>query len=68
MAELQRQMGKDLEKLKTWLAENKLTLNIIMTEYMLFGSRQRIATQKEVLNLSVNGITLQQVKTLSVFV
>ena len=67
VAELQRQMGKDLEKLKTWLAANKLTLNIVKTEYMLIGSRQRIATQKEVLNLSVNGITLQQVKNAKCF-
>ena len=63
MDELHRQMGKDLEKLKTcWIAANKLTLNIVKTEYMLVGSRQRIATQKEVLNLSVNEITLQQVQ------
>lgn len=60
--ELQRQMGKDLEKLSTWLAVNKLTLNILKTEYMLIGSRQRISTLNEVLNLSVNGVTLQQVK------
>ena len=67
VAELQRQMGKDLEKLKTWLAANKLTLNIAKTEYMLIGSRQRITTEKEVLNLSVNGITLQQVKNAKCF-
>ena len=35
VAELQRQMGKDLEKLKIWLAANELTLNIVKTEYML---------------------------------
>ena len=60
-------MGKDLEMPKTWLAANKMTLNIAKTEYMLIGSHQRIATQKEVLNLSVNGITLQQVKNAKCF-
>ena len=50
-------MNADIEKLKQWLCANKLTLNILKTEYMLIGSRQRIATVTESLDLSINGIT-----------
>ena len=42
--ELQEQMSVDIQCLKNWLIANKLTLNVIKTEYMLVGSRQRIAT------------------------
>ena len=45
--ELQEQMSVELQCLKNWLIANKLTLNIIKTEFMLVGSRQRIATMTE---------------------
>ena len=58
--ELQRQMEKDLHRLTTWLAANKLTLNILKTEYMLTGSINSLGDN---LNLmSVNAITLRHVK------
>jgi len=38
--ELQEQMSVDFHCLKNWLLANKLTLNIIKTEFMLVGSRQ----------------------------
>ena len=53
---LQTEMSKDLNKIRTWLCSNKLTLNILKTEFMVIGSWQRIA-------LSINGITLQKVRT-----
>ena len=53
-------MNADIEKLKQWPCANKLTLNILKTEYMLIGSRQRIATVTESLGLSINGISLKK--------
>ena len=39
---VQSQLNEDLEKVHRWLLDNKLTLNIEKTEYMLIGSRQRL--------------------------
>ena len=39
--ELQHNMSVDLQYLQQWLIANKLTLNIVETEYMLVGSRQK---------------------------
>ena len=58
---LRHEMNADIEKLIQWLCANKLTLNILKTEYMLIGSRQRIATVTESLDLSINGISLKKV-------
>jgi len=58
---LRHEMNADIEKLKQWLCANKLTLNILKTEYMLIGSRQRIATVTESLDLSINGTSLKKV-------
>ena len=46
----------------TWLIANKLSLNVLKSECMIIGSRQRIATLEGDLNLSVNGISLKRVK------
>ena len=54
--ELQEQMSVDIQCLKNWLIANKLTLNVIKTEFMLVGSRQRIATMT-----FLNGISLNRV-------
>ena len=43
--ELQEQMSVGIQcRLENWLIANKLTLNIIKTEFMLVGSREKIAT------------------------
>ena len=47
ISELQEQMSVDIQCLKNRLIANKLTLNVIKTEFMLVGSRQRIATMTE---------------------
>ena len=59
---LRHEMNADIEKLKQRFCANKLTLNILKTEYMLIGSRQRIAivTVTESLDLSINGISLKK--------
>lgn len=40
---LQDKMSKDLKEIAAWLNVNKLTLNLLKTDFMLIGSRQRIA-------------------------
>ena len=56
-------MSNDLNRIFNWLSSNKLTLNILKTDFMVIGSRQRIATLAGNISLSVNGLTLQQVES-----
>jgi hypothetical protein len=56
-------MNMDLQFLQNWLIANRLTLNVLKTEFMLVGSRQRIATLTQELNLSINGISLKKVNS-----
>ena len=60
---LQTEMSNDLNRIVNWLSSNKLTLNILKTDFMVMGSRQRIASLTGNISLSVNGLTLQQVET-----
>ena len=36
----------DLDRIRIWLAANKLTQNTTKTEFLLIGSRQRLSTLK----------------------
>ena len=40
---------------------NRLAFNVLKTEFMLVGSRQRVATLTQELDLSINGISLKRV-------
>ena len=42
--ELEDLMNIELGNLKEWLNVNKLSLNVAKTEFMVIGSRQRLAT------------------------
>ena len=60
--ELQREMVRDLRKLELWLIANKLTLNALKTEYMIIGTRQKIASLSDDVVLSIGGISLCKVR------
>ena len=60
--DLQKEMNHDLKYISTWLLANKLPLNILKTEYMIIGSRQRIVTiVDDISYLSINGAFLRRV-------
>ena len=57
-------MNMELINLNTWLTSNKLSLNIAKTEFMVIGSRQRLATfEKNDLNIFVNDKKIKKVQT-----
>ena len=57
-------LNNELSKLNNWLTSNKLSLNIAKTEFMLIGSRQKLATQTDSsINLDINGNPIKQVKS-----
>ena len=60
---LQTEMSNDLNIIFNWLSSNELTWNILKPDFMVIGSRQRIATFAGNISLSVNGFTSQQVET-----
>ena len=43
--DVQLNVNKDLENVHQWLLSNKWTLNKEKTEYMIVGSRQRLANR-----------------------
>ena len=56
-------MNNDLGKIFAWLCSNKLSLNILKTEFMVIGSRQRIASLEGDISLSINRVLLCRVET-----
>ena len=50
-----------LDRICIWLAVNKLTLNMTKTEFLLFGSRQRLSTLERNPIIEVNQFLIKQV-------
>ena len=60
--ELSKKIIEDLEYVKKWLIQNKLNLNIKKTEYILFGTKQRLDRVKETnLNITIDNTLLTRV-------
>ena len=60
---MQSSLNRDLGNIHKWLLCNKLTLNSTKTEFMLIGSRQKLSTLSESLELSIDNIPIKQVST-----
>ena len=60
---MQSSLNRDLSNIHKWLLCNKLTLNSTKTEFMLIGSRQKLSTLSESLELSIDNIPIKQVST-----
>jgi len=58
---IQSNLNHDLEKLSQWLISNKLTLNTSKTEFMLIGTRQKLSTLSNPLELSIDNVPIEQV-------
>ena len=68
---IQSSLSHDLEKLSKWLVSNRLTLNATKTEFMLIGSRQRLSTLSDTLELSIDNVLIEQVpsvKSLGIYI
>ena len=60
---IQSSTSNDLEKLSIWLVSNRLILNATKTEFMLIGSRQRLSTLSDTLELSIEIVLIEQVSS-----
>ena len=68
---IQLNLNHDLDNLNNWLISNKLTLNTAKTEFMLIGSRQKLSTLSNPLELSIDDVPIEQissVKSLGIFI
>jgi hypothetical protein len=59
--EVKSLLERDIQWVVEWLCANKLILNVVKTEIMMVGSRQRLVTHTENFELTIDGIALQQV-------
>ena len=60
---IQSSLSHDLEKLSKWLVCSRLTLNAAKTEFMVIGSRQRLSTLSDTLELSIDNVPIEQVSS-----
>ena len=61
----------DLEKLSKSLLSNRLTFNATKTEFTLIGSRQRLSTLSDTLELLIDNVPIEQVssvKSLGIYI
>ena len=63
LSSIQSNLNQDLSNLSKWLTSNKLTLNATKTEFMLIGSRQRLSTLPDTLELSINNVPINRVSS-----
>ena len=61
VADLKLAVTSELNNLTCWLRANKLNLNVAKTELMIIGSRQRLNTQCEEINISIDDRTIKRV-------
>ena len=61
VADLKLAVTSELNNLTCWLRANKLSLNVAKTELMIIGSRQRLNTQCEEINISIDDRTITRV-------
>ena len=59
--ELENIMNSALKNLYSWLTTNRLSLNIVKTEFMIIGSRQKIRVTDGELNIKVNDNKINRV-------
>jgi len=52
-----------LERIRVWLAANKLTLNMTKTEFLLIGSKQRLLNSTAHPTATINQFPIKQVST-----
>ena len=63
---LQSKIQEDLDRISVWLAQNKLSLNIDKTHFMILGTQQRIKAHDNGINplsLKFNGNALSRVRS-----
>ena len=61
--EINSRINLDLERIRVWLAANKLTLNMTKTEFLLIGSKQRLLNFTANPNANMDQFPIKRVST-----
>ena len=61
IAQVEHVLNQDLSQLQIWLQCNHLSLNVVKTEYMIIGSKAKIANLTSELNVNIGGFKLKRV-------
>ena len=61
--EIERCVNIDFDRIRTWLAANKLTLNTTKTEFLLIGSWQRLSRLERIPIIEINKFPIKHVST-----
>ena len=61
--EMNNCINLDLERVRVWLATNKLTFNMTKTEFLLIGSKQRLLNSTANPTVTINQFPIKQVST-----
>ena len=61
LTELKLALTPELSNLNCWLRANRLSLNVAKTELMIIGSRQRLNTQCDEVDIRIDGEIIKRV-------
>ena len=62
LTELKNKINLDLENLHCWLVANRIILSVAKTEFMVFGSHQRVrGSGNEEINVEISGKIIRRV-------
>ena len=61
LTELKLEINPELSNLNRWLKANKLSLNVAKAELMIIGSRQRLDTQSDEIDIEIDGEKIKRV-------
>ena len=59
--EIESNMNRDLAHVNEWLLANKLSLNVVKTEFILIGSAQKLNSIVIQPNIEINQVKINQV-------
>ena len=71
ISELQNQLAEDIENVIQWMADNKLSLNVLKTDFIIVGPRSKMRDLEETLCITIQNESIYRapfVKSLGFFI
>ena len=71
ISELQNQLAEDIENVIQWMADNKLSLNVLKTDFIIVGPRSKMRDLEETLCITIQNENIYRapfVKSLGFFI
>ena len=71
ISELQNQLAEDIENVMQWMADNKLSMNVLKTDFIIVGPRSKMRDLEETLCITIQNEIIYRapfVKSLGFFI